>query len=159
MSEVTLRIGGKAYKVTCADGEEAQLAKLGNMVDGKFKQMEGILAPSDAQNLLFAAILLADELYEAREAVGGDPARLAERVRELEAEARASSNAQRETALELEAVRAERDTIANDLANIHSAAGGQEPPFEGADIAPKLEQLADLVEKCAVVLESKLAAT
>lgn len=159
MSEVTLRIGGKAYKVTCADGEEAQLAKLGNMIDGKFKQMEGILAPSDAQNLLFAAILLADELYEAREAVGGDPARLAERVRELEAEARASSNAQRETALELEAVRAERDTIANDLANIHSAAGGQEPLFEGADIAPKLEQLADLVEKCAVVLESKLAAT
>ena len=28
MSEVTLRIGGKAYKVACADGEEAHLTSM-----------------------------------------------------------------------------------------------------------------------------------
>lgn len=159
MSEVTLRIGGKAYRVSCADGQEAQLARLGSVVDEKFRQMEGNLAPSEAQNLLFAAILLADDLHEARVAAGDDPARLAERISQLEAAAQAASNAQSETALELEALRAERDSIANDLANIRSAASGQEPLFGGQDVASRLEQLADLVEKCADALESRLAPT
>ena len=61
MSTVALRIGGKNYTVACADGEEAHLAKLGAMVDAKLRQMEGNLAPQEAQNLLFAALLLADE--------------------------------------------------------------------------------------------------
>lgn len=165
MSEVTLRIGGRTYRVACNDGQEAQLAKLGSMIDEKFQQLSGNLAPTEAQNLVFAAILLADELQEAREAVGGDPAKLAAQIKTLEAEVKSATNAQRETALELEAVRAERDTIANDLANIKSATSGQEPLFgstggaDGADIAPKLEQLAELVEKCANSLESRLTAT
>lgn len=157
MSEVTLRIGGKGYKVTCADGEEARLAQLGSMIDAKFKQMEGNLAPSEAQNLLFAAILLADELHDAREAAGDDPARLADKVKTLEQSVEQAEKKQGEVALELDAVRAERDAIANDLANMKSAASGQEPLFGGDDIAPKLEQLAGLIEKCADTLESRAA--
>lgn len=159
MSEVSLRVGGRTYKVSCADGQEAHLAKLGNMIDQKFRQMSGNLAPTEAQNLLFAAILLADELHEAHEAVGDDPAKLAERIASLEAQVQSTSATQRETALELEAVRAERDTIANDLANIKSAASGQAPLFGGHEIAPRLEQLAELVEKCADTLESGLTTT
>lgn len=159
MSEVNLRVGGKNYKVSCADGQEAHLAKLGNMIDQKFRQMSGNLAPTEAQNVLFAAILLADELHEALELLGGDPAKLADRIAALEAQVRSTSASHRETALELEAVRAERDTIANDLANIRSTASGQVPIFGGHEIAPRLEQLAELVEKCADTLESRLGTT
>ena len=60
--------------------------------------------------------------------------------------------------LELDAVRAERDAIANDLANIKSAASGQEPLFAAEDFAPKLEQLADTLEKYADSLEGKAPA-
>ena len=103
MSEVTLRIGGRAYKVACADGEETHLARLGSMVDAKLAQMSGNLAPAEAQNLLFAAILLADELSEARDSMGDDPAALADRLERLEADARSAELAKREVELELEA--------------------------------------------------------
>lgn len=159
MSEVTLRIGGKSYKVNCADGEEPRLAQLGSMIDAKFKQMEGSLAPTEAQNLLFAAILLADELHDAREAIGDDPARLAKKIKNLEQISEEKDKKEREISLELDAIRAERDAIATDLANIKSAASGQEPLFSSDNIAPKLEQLAALVEKCADLLESRASAS
>ena len=80
MSQVTLRIGGRSYAVACTDGQEAHLARLGAMVEDKFRQMEGNLAPQDAQNLLFAALLLADELHDTRAAVGDDPGQLGDRL-------------------------------------------------------------------------------
>ena len=70
MSEVGLRIGGQTYMVACGEGEEAQLVKLGKMIDAKLQSMEGNLSAQDAQNLLFAALLLADELDEARSSPG-----------------------------------------------------------------------------------------
>ena len=155
MSEVTLRIGGKAYKVACADGEEAHLAKLGSMIDEKLAAMGANSGATDAQNLLFAGLFLADELHEARETVGGDPAELTNKLKDLEQVSEDAQKKQRDTALELDAVRAERDAIANDLANMKSAASGQEPLFANDDMARQLEQLADLIEKCADMLESR----
>ena len=70
MSEVGLRIGGKTYMVACGQGEEAQLVKLGNMIDAKLQTLEGNLSAQDAQNLLFAALLLADELDEIKNIAG-----------------------------------------------------------------------------------------
>lgn len=66
MSEVTLQVGGRAYTVSCADGEEAHVQRLASVVDGKLAAMGGSLAPGDAKNLLFAALILADEAEEAR---------------------------------------------------------------------------------------------
>ncbi|MDX1704455.1 MAG: cell division protein ZapA [Altererythrobacter ishigakiensis] len=155
MSEITLRIRGKAYKVACADGEEAHLARLGGMIDEKLSAMGTKTGSTEAQNLLFAALFLADELYEARQAVGDDPGKLTEQVKSLQQDNENAEKKQREISLELDAVRAERDAIANDLANIRSAAGGQETLFKSDDITPKLEQLAELIEKCADTLESR----
>lgn len=159
MSDVTLRVGGRAYKLACKDGEEAQLAKLGAMVDAKIKAIEPPPIQQEAQNLLFAAILLADELSDARAAIGDDPAEVQARLSTLEAENRKIEKARNEAALELDAVRAERDALANDIANMKSAAQGQEPLFSGIDPAPKLEELAMMLENCADALESKLAAS
>lgn len=66
MSEVGLRIGGKTYVVACGDGEEAHLVKLGTMIDAKLAAMGAQHGISEVQNMLFAALFLADELDEAQ---------------------------------------------------------------------------------------------
>ena len=66
MSNVTLSIGGRNYTVACAAGEEAHIEKLGRAIDGKLQGMPNLAGQSEARTLLFAALLLADELHEAR---------------------------------------------------------------------------------------------
>ncbi|MDP5102488.1 MAG: cell division protein ZapA, partial [Erythrobacter sp.] len=66
MSTVTLTIGPKSYAVACADGEEAHITALGAIIAEKYNQLGASRAPLEAQNLLFAALFLADELAEAR---------------------------------------------------------------------------------------------
>ncbi len=66
MSNVTLTIGGRHYTVACAAGEEAHIEKLGGAIDAKLQGTPGLSGQSEARTLLFAALLLADELHEAR---------------------------------------------------------------------------------------------
>jgi cell division protein ZapA len=73
MSNVSLEIAGRKFTVACAPGEEAHIEKLGRMIDGKVAEMPGLASQSEARCLLYAALLLADELHEAR-AGGGAPA-------------------------------------------------------------------------------------
>ncbi len=68
MSNVTLQIGGRAYTVACADGEEAHIHALGATIAEKVQAM-GTAGQSEPRQLLFAALLLADELHEARAAL------------------------------------------------------------------------------------------
>ena len=64
MSNVTLQIGGRSYTVACADGEEAHISSLGQSIAQKVEQMGP--GHSESRQLLFASLLLADELHEAR---------------------------------------------------------------------------------------------
>ena len=64
MSNVTLTIGGRHYTVACAEGEEAHIAMLGRSIDGKLAGMTSLGGQSEARTLLYAALLLADELHE-----------------------------------------------------------------------------------------------
>ncbi len=66
MSDLTLSIGGRNYTVSCADGQESHVEHLASMIDGKLGTMGKNLSSNDAKNLLFAALLLADELEETR---------------------------------------------------------------------------------------------
>jgi cell division protein ZapA len=66
MSNVTLTIGGRHYTVACAAGEETHIERLGHAIDGKLQGMPNLAGQSEARTLLFAALLLADELHEAR---------------------------------------------------------------------------------------------
>jgi cell division protein ZapA len=68
MSEVAMSIGGRTYRVACGPGEEERVARLGAAINDKLASM-GNLSGNDAQNLLFAALLLADEIHEGRETV------------------------------------------------------------------------------------------
>ena len=63
MADVKLTIAGRPYDVHCADGQEAQLAQLASVVDEKVRTMPG---GTETRQLLFAALMLADEMQEAR---------------------------------------------------------------------------------------------
>ena len=65
MSEVRLKVGGRIYTVAVADGQEDALRALADKVDAKIAGMGKKISTNEAKNLLFAAILLADELEEA----------------------------------------------------------------------------------------------
>ena len=71
MSNVTLKIGGRNYAVACAPGEEAHVAELGELIDGKITAMGTSGGQNETRSLLYAALLLADELHETRK---GKPA-------------------------------------------------------------------------------------
>ncbi|MBC2666557.1 cell division protein ZapA [Novosphingobium flavum] len=73
MSNVSLHIGGRGFTVACAEGEEAHIAELGRMIDAKLHAMGGAAGQSETRVLLFAALLLADELHEAKNGPGAPP--------------------------------------------------------------------------------------
>ncbi len=68
MSNVTLAIGGRHYTVACAEGEESHVTRLGQMIAEKLSGMGNAVGQNEARQLLFASLLLADELHEARAA-------------------------------------------------------------------------------------------
>ena len=63
MSNVTLSIGGRAFTLACEDGEEAHVSRLGQLIDAKVAAA-GATTHSEARMLLFASLLLADEVHE-----------------------------------------------------------------------------------------------
>jgi len=72
VSNVTLEIGGRQFSVASADGEEEHVVKLGQMIDAKLRAMGGASGQSESRMMLFAALLLADEIHEIK-ARGGAP--------------------------------------------------------------------------------------
>ena len=66
MSDVKLKVGGRHYTVACADGQEESVSRLAGVVDAKLAEMGANLSGNEAKNLLFAALLLADDLDEAK---------------------------------------------------------------------------------------------
>ena len=65
MSNVTLSIGGRSYTVACAEGEERHVLGLGKLINNKLASMGDMAGQSETRMLLFASLLLADELHEA----------------------------------------------------------------------------------------------
>ena len=68
MAEVELTIAGRPYKVACRNGEEENLRAAGALVDAKSREaLAGLGTLSESRQLLFAALLLADQLVDGRE--------------------------------------------------------------------------------------------
>jgi cell division protein ZapA len=74
MAEVTVEIGGFHYPIVCRDGEEPHLRHIAAIVDAKVKEAKGAVGGvSEVRQLLFAGLLLADSLEDARSAAGDAP--------------------------------------------------------------------------------------
>jgi len=71
MANVRLTVGGRNFVVACAPGEEAHVSRLGKMIDEKIADTQDAAALNEPRVLLYAALLLADELHEARQGLAG----------------------------------------------------------------------------------------
>jgi cell division protein ZapA len=70
MAQVTVTINGKAYPVTCDDGQEERIRHLAKYLDGKVGEFaKGLGQVGDARLLLLAGLVIADELAEANDAL------------------------------------------------------------------------------------------
>ena len=177
MTEVALRIGGRIYRVACAPGEEDRVRSLGNTIDEKLTSIGNPAGP-DSQNLLLAALLLADEVHEGRGNEPSDPATAgapdhSARIAELEGELERLQRSARISDEELESARARqaelqqqldvRTTAETDLreelARLRDANSSAAPASSGGEdmesLAPALESLAQMLEECADKLESR----
>ena len=67
MASVEVEIAARKYSVACRDGEEDHLRSVAAIVDGKAQDAAAALGSlSEARQLLFASLLLADELKDHR---------------------------------------------------------------------------------------------
>jgi cell division protein ZapA len=65
MAEVTLSVGGRAYKLACRDGEEDDLRAAGGLLESRVASlMEAHGAVAEPRLLLMAALLVSGELLE-----------------------------------------------------------------------------------------------
>ncbi len=156
MSTVTLAIGPKNYTVACADGQEAHIEALGAMIAEKYAQLGTARAPLEAQNLVFAALFLADELAEARK-------RIAEAT---EPGAAPEADTSERDALRAAVARLEAELAAARAAPPAPAAAIPQSDLFGAlapasaageDLAARLEALAEQAEASAAALEAAAA--
>lgn len=71
MGQVIVLIGGRNYPLACRDGDEAHLAELAAMIESKTGGLTASIgAMSEPRMLLMAGLLIADELFEARQQTG-----------------------------------------------------------------------------------------
>jgi len=64
MAQIVITVGGREYAVTCRDGEEAHLRKLGTLLDARAEEARAAVGGvNEARQLLLAGLLLADELH------------------------------------------------------------------------------------------------
>ncbi|MEZ5894869.1 MAG: cell division protein ZapA [Parvularculaceae bacterium] len=67
MAQVEIIINGRAYKVTCEDGQERRLEQLASHLDRHVSDLaEDIGQIGDARLMLLAALTVCDELFDAR---------------------------------------------------------------------------------------------
>ena len=67
MAEVALDIGGHSYTLVCREGEEPHLRAMAAIIDTKAQEARTAVGGlSEVRGLVFAALLLADELNDLR---------------------------------------------------------------------------------------------
>lgn len=104
MAQINVEVNGRPYAVGCEDGQEAHLQELARMFDHQVRQVSQDMGQlGDTRLFLMGALLLADELYDAKARL----AALQAEVTRLQAE-RARIETRAVTALETAASRIEK---------------------------------------------------
>ena len=71
MANIVIEIAGRHYDVACRDGEEDQLRSIAAVVDKRARDAaEAVGGLTETRQLLFAALLVADDLKEVRAGAG-----------------------------------------------------------------------------------------
>ncbi|MBV8335449.1 MAG: cell division protein ZapA [Alphaproteobacteria bacterium] len=70
MAHVSVTVNGRAFAITCEDGQETRIRKLGQYVESKVAQfVDSVGQVGEARLLLLAALVIADELADTEEAL------------------------------------------------------------------------------------------
>lgn len=184
MSQVRIKIGPQTYSIACGPGEEERVAQLGAMIDAQYAKLGTSRAALEAQNLVFAALFMADELDEARAAARDAKVEVAELRQQLQ-QARddaenALKKAQQDSDIDRdksgsrkaelraeietlrkaeEAARKENMKLKADLAELQERSRHQHDLFGGpAEDAALAEALAEKLETLALRAESAASA-
>jgi cell division protein ZapA len=67
MARVDITLNGRVYTVGCEDGQEPRLLELARYLDAKLREVargSGAAAATEAQLLVMAALLVADQLFD-----------------------------------------------------------------------------------------------
>jgi cell division protein ZapA len=72
MATVTVEVNGRPYAVGCADGQEERVRILAKQFDNQVRQVaQDVGHVGDLRLFLMSALILSDELHEARLSGGG----------------------------------------------------------------------------------------
>jgi len=72
MAEVTIYINGRSYDISCDNGQEGRVVDLASYIDQRLQMISRSgAAYNDAHLMVLTAIVLADEIFDAR---SGQPA-------------------------------------------------------------------------------------
>lgn len=68
MGSVSLAINGRNYTIACDDGQERRVMELGHFIDKRLREIaRGAGAVSEQHLMVLTSLLMADELFEAKE--------------------------------------------------------------------------------------------
>ena len=96
MGQVVVTVNGRAVRIACDDGQEPRIRRLAQYVDAQGREfVESVGQVGEARLLLLAALVIADELSDANEALQQERSRsrAAERGRGRPMPRRAASTA------------------------------------------------------------------
>lgn len=70
MPEITIQVAGKSYPMRCGEGEEAHLMRLAQSIDVEATKLARKMPQvAEGRLMLMAALMLADKLHEAEQAI------------------------------------------------------------------------------------------
>src|SRR5712691_8056040 len=70
MGQISLTVNGRPFELICEDGQETRIRRLGQYVDAKVAEfVKSVGQVGEARLLLLAALVIADELADANEAL------------------------------------------------------------------------------------------
>ena len=75
MAQVIININHREYAISCENGEEVRIMKLGRMLDDKARSFTEALGPINENQLLaMVGLLIADELTDLKKSMADAPA-------------------------------------------------------------------------------------
>ena len=83
MNSVKIQIGPRSYQIACDPADAEKVRKFGALIDENYAKLGTARAAQEADNMVFAALFMADELDEARKEAIDAKAELAEASAEL----------------------------------------------------------------------------
>lgn len=102
MTHVRIKVGPRTYSIACGPGDEEKVQSFGALIDQNYAKLGTARAPQEADNLVFAALFLADELDEAKTSLSDAKAELAEVKRALQLAQDDAANAAKKAAADNE---------------------------------------------------------